>query len=224
MSLPTVTDRRGNERKEIWLKESELVPILHTRLLHGDRLTCCCGDLLTTNYYRFDVRSRSTGNSTNIAYAGDGCSAKLIELSGQIGRPISKLRLFDPLAAAPRAESGRGTGEQGNGGRVIWSPVNRELIDAISLFCIAWRRTSLPDVLLTIRDEVESRPTVPHLRGAAALNTILRKFGGDQRTLSQRLNALRVDNPTLRHFPFVELRRILEARRNDDDTPPTVYL
>lgn len=224
MPLPIVTNMLGDSRKRRWLEESELVPILHTCLLNGDQLTCCCSRPIQTNYYQFDVRSLRSGKSTHVAYAGDGCADRLLKLSAEMARPITPLRLFSPFAAPARERQGGNGAENLHGGEMpAWAPLNRELNDALSLFALIWRVTP-GKVLLDVRARIEADPATPYVPGALSVNTIIRKFGGDRRTLTDRLNALRADNPGLRQFPFPHLRRVLAERPEADGTLRTVYL
>jgi hypothetical protein len=91
---------RGDENKAQIRQEWELVPILHTRLLSGQEIICCCGDKVTTTYYRFDAKNRSDGKQ-DVLFAADGCARKLLG----IAPTIAPLPLFDPLQAPPRSDA-----------------------------------------------------------------------------------------------------------------------
>ena len=222
--LPLVEDRRGLQRKRHWLEGADLLPMLHTRLLNGAELTCCCGDRLTTDYHRFDVRSRITGAITHVAFAGTGCARSLFSVAQEIGRPIEPMRLFDPFTGPPRKNQG---GHDGNAAasadRVAWAVLNRELSDAMNLFALIW--DVLPGkVLQEIRTRIEADPSRPYEAGVQALNTIIGKFGGHRRSLTQRLDELRAGNPELRQFPLTRMREVLRARPNPDGTLRAIYL
>lgn len=221
--LPLVTDRRGPQRKRLWLEGADLLPVLHTRLLAGAQLTCCCGDPLTTDFYRFDVRSRTTGSNTHVAFAGTGCTRSLFAISQEIGRPIAPMRLFDPFAGSVRKNPGaRDAGAAATDG-VAWAALNRELSDAMNLFALVW--DVLPGkILQDIRARIETYPERPYEAGVLSLNTIIGKFGGDRRSLTLRLDDLRVGNPELRQFPLKRMREVLEGRPNPDGTPRPIYL
>jgi len=107
--------------------------------------------------------------------------------------------------------------------RMVWAALNRELSDAINLFVMVW--DVLPGkVLQDVRAKIYVDPVQPYETGVLSLNTIIGKFGGDRRSLTQRLDDLRVDNPGLRQFPFVRMREVLANRPNLDATPRVIYI
>ena len=207
---------RGDPQKRERLLESVHVPVLNTCLLAGDRLTCCCGETVTTDYYRFDVLDKTTGTGQGSIIAGESCANRLIALSQETDHPIQKLRPFNPFQAA--AARGGGGGHDGDGA-VRWHTFNRELFDAIN---VAFMVMKIPpgSVLSQLLAKIEKKPGDIDVRMAKSLNTIIGKFGGARTTLTQRIDALRVDNPRLRQFAFPALREALAAHKDQ----PEVYL
>jgi hypothetical protein len=207
---------RGQDNKRERLKEATHKAVQHTRLLAGGQLRCCCGDPVTTNYYRFDLLDPATGTATGSIIAGEACAQKLIDLSHEAGQPITPLRLFNPFHTPVRdGDGGRG----GEGDRIAWAPFNRELFEAIN---VAFLAMNIPpgSVLSKLLEKIEAAPAGVDVSMAKSLNTIIGKFGGARVTLTQRLNELRVANPTLREYPFVRLRAALAEHRDH----PEVYL
>ncbi len=66
-----ITNGQGDDKKRKILRQYRLTPVMHTRLLQGMALRCCCGRPLEDRYYQFDATERSTGKTVAILYAGD---------------------------------------------------------------------------------------------------------------------------------------------------------
>lgn len=192
---------RGDENKAQIRQEWELVPILHTRLLNGQEIICCCGDKVTTTYYRFDAKNRISGKQ-DVLFAADGCARKLLG----IAPAIAPLPLFDPLQAAP-ARRNRGAGGGGTNGPVM-HPFNRELYEAIHLLLMCWRQNPKPGgALASILTEIRLAPDQPLPANAAkSVNSVIKS---GRRTLTAMLQAVQPQNPPLRAFNFPRMRQAL---------------
>src|ERR1700722_11014473 len=89
---------RGDENKIRILSEYGLRPVMHTVLLNGQSLTCCCGLPVTDRFYQFDLVSHFSGRVVNTLYAGEECAERFLLLSQTLGSSrITPLALFDPL-------------------------------------------------------------------------------------------------------------------------------
>lgn len=199
---------RGDKNKAQIRQEWGLVPILHTRLLNGQEIICCCGDKVTTTYYRFDTKNRISGKQ-DVLFAADGCARKLLG----IAPAITPLPLFDPLQAAP-VRHNRGAGGGGANGPVM-HPFNRELYEAICLLLMCWGRPpSAGGPLAAILADIRKAPdnSLPD-NAAKSVNSVIKS---GQRTLTAMLQALPSQTPPLRAFGF-PLMRI--ALRDHKDRP-----
>jgi hypothetical protein len=79
------------------LERYRLYPVVHTVLLPGRSLTCCCGQPITGEFYQFDVIDHA-GNILNALFASSSCAQNLLRLSQTHGtHPIIPLPLFDPM-------------------------------------------------------------------------------------------------------------------------------
>jgi len=205
---------RGDAKKDGLRREWELVPVMHTRLLNGHTITCCCGDEVTTNYYRFDARHRVSGMRDVLYAHADGCARKLME----IAPAIASIPLFNPLQAVAEARLQRGGGGVDGGGRGM-DPFNAELYAAIHLTLMCWERPPTSGgPLVNILDKIRSAPDQPLMRGAAkSVNTVI---ASGQRTLTTMLQALPAQNPPLRTFEFLLMRQALE----DHPEQPPIWL
>lgn len=199
---------RGDENKAQIRQEWELVPILHTRLLNGQEIICCCGDKVTTTYYRFDAKNRISGKQ-DVLFAADGCARKLLG----IAPAITPLPLFDPLQAAP-VRHNRGAGGGGANGPVM-HPFNRELYEAICLLLMCWRQNPKPGgALASILTKIRLAPDQPLPANAAkSVNSVIKS---GRRTLTAMLQAVPPQNPPLRAFNFPQMRQAL--------TEPDIWL
>jgi hypothetical protein len=203
---------RGDENKTQIRLEWELVPILHTRLLNGQEITCCCGDKVTTTYYRFDAKNRSNGKQ-DVLFAADGCARKLLG----IVPAIAPLPLFDPLQATPvRHNRGAGGGDP-NG--PVMHPFNREVYEAIHLLLMCWGRPpSAGGPLAAILADIRQAPGISLPDSAAkSVNSVIKS---GQRTLTAMLQALPSQTPPLRAFGFPLMRIALR----DHKDRPTIWL
>lgn len=204
---------RGDENKERIRREWDLQPVLHTRLLNGQTIECCCELSVTTTYYRFDATHRISGKRDVLFAHAQGCARKLMG----IAPAIAPIPLFNPLQAAPVAQGARGGGGDGDGTRM--HPFNRELYEAIHLLLMCWGRPPASGgPLVEILDEIRRAPDValPPWK-AKSVNSIIEK---GQRTLTAMLHALPPQNPPMRGFDFPLMHRALEAHRGR----PTIWL
>ena len=198
---------RGDENKERIRREWDLVPVLHTRLLNGQSIKCCCEVGVTTTYYRFDGTHRISGKCDVLFAHAQGCARKLMG----IAPTIAPIPLFNPLQATPLAHGARGGGAGGDGARM--HPFNRELYEVIHLLLMCW---GLPPAsggpLVDILDEIRRAPDVAlPLWKAKSVNSVVEK---GQRTLTAMLQALPPQNPPMRAFDFPLMHEALENHRD----------
>lgn len=159
---------RGDENKERIRREWDLVPVMHTRLLNGQSIKCCCEVGVTTTYYRFDGTHRISGKHDVLFAHAQGCARKLMG----IAPTIAPIPLFNPLQAAPMAHGARGGGGGGDGTRM--HPFNRELYEAIHLLLMCWGRPPASGgPLVDILDEYPPRAGC----GTASLEGKIGQFG-----------------------------------------------
>lgn len=192
---------RGDENKAQIRQEWELVPTLHTRLLNGQEIICCCGDKVTTTYYRFDAKNRISGKH-DVLFAADGCARKLLG----IAPAIAPIPLFDPLRTAPAGRNRGGGGDGANGPGM--DPFNRELYEAIHLLLMCWGLPPSPNgPLAAILSDIRQAPNRRQLdRTAKSVNSVI---GKGRQTLTEMLQALPPQSPPLRTFDFLLMRQAL---------------
>lgn len=205
---------RGDENKIHILSEYGLRPVMHTVLLNGQSLTCCCGLPVTDRFYQFDLVSHFSGRVANTLYAGEECAERFLLLSQTLGSSrITPLALFDPLQVAPG--NGQGVTDAGapqNNARM--APINAEVEHAIYLTLLCRGAIPAPEgVFSVLLRKIRANPDRPLMDcEARAVNT---EIGVDGHTLAAALAKVREDNPPLQNFTFPEMAAALrrEAAR-----------
>ena len=197
-----IDNGRGAENKRRIRYEWDLIPVLHTHLLNGHPITCCCGDAVTGKYYRFDAVNRASG-VRNVLFAGDGCARGLLRVEPK----IDSLPLFNPLQTPDGG--GRGDSRRGGGGVSGMAPFNAEMYAVIHLVLMCWGRAPTGDGPLSkILGEIRQAPAEAHPAWTAkSVNTVI---GKGSRSLSTMLAALPPQDPPLRHFSFPLLTAALQ--------------
>jgi hypothetical protein len=193
---------RSSAVREKLVKEYNIKPIAHVRLLNGQERRSCTNDMLTDSYYCFTYRAKES-DVTDTLLCGTHAANHFLEL---IHHP--KLKIFDP-SASEATVTGTNGGINGNtGGNVSWHPTRKQLFNAINLIIICWRQVP-GGVLQKIKEEIEgSRSQEPLPRQIKAINTIIsRDHKG--RTLQQMLEELRNNNNNIRAFSFNLLKEAL---------------
>lgn len=219
-----ITNGLGDDNKKRILRQYRLVPVMHTRPLNGKTLRCCCGRPVKDRYYQFDAVDRTADKAVGVAYAGDHCADRFIDLSNELAQELGEARIpslpfFDPLEGEPRVAEGGGRGNGSGQARVAMDPLNVEVMRAINLTLICWDTAPRPGSLFSQRlEEIHRFPDRPVYDWKVKLvNTAISKGG---RRLSTMLETLRQTNPTLRHFEFP----LMEAALRGLDPPPVSYL
>jgi hypothetical protein len=203
-----IANGHGDENKSQILGRYHLCPVMHSVLLNGQSLTCCCGKPITGRFYQFDVFSPFSGRVVNILYAGEDCAEKFFKLSQTLGsKRIAPLALFDLLQADVEAGREPDDARLPEKGTFV-APINAEVEQAIYLTLMSCSAPPSPgrvfsDVLKKIRAHPDRPLTDWEVR---AVNT---RIGNDGQSLATVLAKLRADNPTLRHFAFPEMTAAL---------------
>lgn len=198
-----IGDGRGDANKARIRQEWELVPVLHTRLLKGQRIECCCGDPVGSTYYRFDAMHRINGKRDVLLAHAEGCARKLL----RIVPAIAPIPLFDPLRGVTTGSPARGdAGGGGHGPRM--HPFNRELYEVIHLLLMCWDDAPKSGgALSVILADIRRAPDWPQPeRNAKSVNTAIKS---GKRTLTAMLQALPPQHPPMREFEFPRMREAL---------------
>jgi len=193
---------RGEDNRIEIVKEFEVLPLAHVKLLAGQTKKSCTGDELISSYYCFNYSARN-GSENGVLLCGSHAADHFLSLIGHPG-----LALFNPLASLVSSNGGNGGGSSG-GGKVQWHAAAKQLHDAINLLVVCW--STVPGAaLLGVKTKLEKFPgSSPFASQVKAVNTVI---GRDykKRSLSQMIAELAVNN-NLRKFNFSDLDSILAA-------------
>jgi hypothetical protein len=209
----TIANGRGDENKVHILSQYGLHPLMHSVLLNGHSITCCCGQLVKDRFYQFDVVVPSSGRVVNTLYAGEDCAERFLSLSRTSGLSrITPLALFDPL----QSTAGAGPDVRDAGlaeDDAPMAPINTEVEHAIYLALICCATPVSESVLSDFLRKIRSHPDRPLADWEVrAVNTAI---GNGGHTLATILVKLREENKSLKHFAFPEMAAALrrEAAR-----------
>lgn len=198
--------RTEKKRIEI-VNDYTLIPHFYTRLLEGQTKMSCTGDKLTDKYYLFEYVSKKDPKDTGTFLCGSLAASHFLQL---IGNPV--IREFNPLKSTSPV-NGSPTGSKTGTGNAKWNDVTKELHDAICLLIICWD-TQRDGPLLKIKAALEEKPfQEPHYSKIKSVNTIISSDRPNKRTLTQMIEELRRDNPTLKIYSFEKLKAILDEKK-----------
>ncbi len=199
---------RGNQKKQEIVNLYNIIPISYVKLLNGQNKKCCCNDILTSSYYTFSATHKQKKEEYSF-FAGEGCARKFLELLN-----LKPLPLFSPLITEVNNNYSRNINEVKTERIETQNihPVNKELLEAISLLSIVWDSPLMS--MNKIVSYTRSNYSVPNTSGVVWFND---KVGKDikRRTLSQMLDDLRQDNPMLRYFGFEHLKEVMKTHFPD---------
>jgi hypothetical protein len=207
-----VTYACDEENKIRILEQYRLHPVVHTVLLHGRSITCCCGQPITDEFYQFDTVDLA-GNVLNVLFASPQCAQALFRLSQTHGpEPIALLPLFNPMQQ-PHGEVGDQSGTPEH--CAPRHPLNAEIEDSIYL-ALTCEDASLQQrrIFTQLLNRIRRNPSLPIMDWEVRdLNAILSKDG---KCLTAMVNRQRAKNAGLKHYTFPEISAALkrEAARS----------
>lgn len=202
----TITNGRDEQSKIHILEQYHLYPVIHTVLLQGRSMTCCCGQPITDEFYQFDAVDHA-GNVLNVLFASVTCAQTLSRLSQTHGlEPIVLLPLFNPMQH-PHGEVSDEWGMHEHS--VPRHPLNAEVEEAIFLTLIC--EDSPPQqrhVFSQLLNRIRHNPTFPIMDWEVkSINSTISKGG---KCLNAMLNAQREKNADLKHYAFPEMSAALK--------------
>jgi hypothetical protein len=203
-----ITNGRGDENKIRILSQYGLRPVMHSVLLNGQCITCCCGLPVTDRFYQFDVVNPVSGRVVDILYAGEECAGRFLLLSrSSSSSPIPPLALFDPLQGAAETGYGaQGAGLPKNGAPM--APINAEVEQAICLTLMCYGRLPVPEGAFSILlRKIRANPDRPLLDWE--IRTVNTKIGNEGHTLTAMLANLREANQSLKQYAVPEMAAAL---------------
>jgi hypothetical protein len=194
---------RGDEAKEVLVRDYWINPLAHLYLLGKQVKRCCCGDLLSKEYYLMICVKKSDKNIRKPIYVGGTCAGKLFNLSG-----APTHMYFNPFATVGNETTSRTSG--GHEGDIKIEPLNKEIREAIFLLCMDWDQPpGIPTSnILAMINRAPSRRLADHY--VKAVNTIIGK-DSRRRKLQDIIEGLRVIEKRIRHFRFPEMKAVINS-------------
>jgi hypothetical protein len=201
-----ITNGRNEQDKVRILERYRLYPLIHTILLHGRSITCCCGEPINDEFYQFDVIDHS-GNILNTLFASSTCAQTFLRLSQTYGtQPILPLPLFDPMEQVQDGVSEELDIEEQS---LPMHPLNVEVEKAIYLTLMS--RDSPPEqrhFFSHLLNRIRRNPAYPiNDWEVKAMNEAISKDG---KCLTAMLDDQRQKHSGLKHFTFPEMRAALQ--------------
>ncbi len=192
---------RGKEKREQIIKEYDVTPIIHAKLLNGQAKYSDAAAPITDQYYIFECIHRITGKKEMIQ-CGMGAARHLLELTGSNPLPIFNLLKTD-------GTTGGSTGGTSSVKRK-WNEMAKQLYNAIMILIVDWN--AKPDTpLFELKKEAEKyKYCNPNLWRIEKVNNVIAK-DFKKRKLSEILDDLHKDND-IKEYRFDLLEQ--ELRKN----------
>jgi hypothetical protein len=201
-----ITNGCDEQKKIHLLAQYRLYPVVHTVLLQGRSITCCCGQPITDEFYQFDAIDQA-GNILNVLFASAACAQDLLRLSQTHGSgAVTLLPLFNPMG---RVHSEFFDEPAMREHVVPRHPLNAEVEEAIYLTLMC--EDSSPQqrrVFTELLDRIRRNPARPVMDWEVkSMNTAISKDG---KCLAAMLTAQREKNAGLKHYTFPEISAALK--------------
>ena len=191
---------RGKEKREQIIKEYDIVPIIHAKLLNGQTKYSDAVSPITDQYYIFECIHKVTGKK-ELIQCGMRAAKHLLELTHNKSLPIFNLLKSDGTTCG----SVGGTGIS----KPKWDEMAKQLYNAIMILIIDWN--AKPDTpLFGLKKEAEKyKYCAPKLWRIEKVNNVIAK-DYRKRKLSEILDDLKKDND-IKEYKFDLLDTELKA-------------
>lgn len=179
---------RGHETRQRIVRDYEVQPEAHIKLLANQRKYSDAGATIEDEYYVFSAK-RKTDGKKEVIQCGMGAARDFLELINHKGLPLFN-PLVDPHVNNRQEYNNRGSG---NIQPEKWNETAKQLYNAIMWLIILW--DAKPDTpLFDFKDEViEYKTYEPFESKIKRVNTTI-KNGSKGKTLTEMINVYREDN------------------------------
>jgi hypothetical protein len=195
---------RGEANKDKFIREHDIKPVSHQKLLKGQTKYSVGGGKLTDQYYCF-LYNKKGQKQQHTFICGYSIAKRLLEKTNQ-----AELPLFNPLKTGDDTVQGERVGDSNNNqhnNRRQWDAVAKQLSDAIGLFITYWDKEIdriLAERKLEVNQYYYNEPFDWKIK---SVNTCLRRTLHDK-TLKDIEIELSKDND-MKHYDFSLLNKIL---------------
>lgn len=184
-------DCRGVKRRENIVRNYDVVPVAHVKLLKGQIKKSDAGPEIDDQYYVFKATSKDKSDDVQIIQCGMGAARNFLSLTNRKGLP-----LFNPLVMpASHVVNNNQPNTRNSFKSIKWDPTAEQLHNAIMWMIIVWNTSLRPNSpLFKIKSELERYPSYkPYDSKIRAVNTMIQN-GNHGSTLTDSINNLKNDN------------------------------
>lgn len=184
-------DCRGGQRRQEIVRDYDIVPVAHVKLLKGQTKQSDAGPKIDDQYYVFKATSKNKSDDVQIIQCGVGAARDFLSLTNRKSLP-----LFNPLVMPANHVVNNNQPNTRNSSKSIkWDPTAEQLHNAIMWIIIVWNTSPRPNSpLFKIKSELERYPSCkPYGSKIKAVNTMIQN-GNHGSTLTNSINRLKNSN------------------------------
>lgn len=184
-------DCRGSKRRQEIVRDYDVVPVAHVKLLKGQTKKSDAGPEIDDQYYFFKATNKNKLNDVQIIQCGMGAARDFLSLTNRKSLP-----LFNPLVVpVGHVVNNNQPNTRSASKSIKWDPTAEQLHNAIMWMVIVWHAFPRPNSpLFEINSELEQYPgSNPYDSKIKAVNTMI-KNGNNGSTLTGSINDLKKDN------------------------------
>lgn len=184
-------DCRGGNRREEIVRDYDVVPVAHVKLLKGQTKKSDAGPKIDDQYYVFKATSKNNSDDIQNIQCGMRAARDFLSLTNRKSLPI-----FNPLVVSVAHVINNNHPNTKNSSKSIkWNPTAKQLHNAIMWMIIVWNASPRPNSpLFKIKSNLEHYPSFkPYDNKIKAVNTMI-KNGNHGFTLTDSINNLKNDN------------------------------
>lgn len=210
---------REKHRREEIVENYNLNLIAFTKLLNGQDKNSCAGGKCTDVYYTFQYENKSNKYDNGSFFCGKVAAKNFMELAN-----ITPIKLFNPLLEDNTYETKKESSlnvkssekekypSSDDDFKNKWDPVAEQFHNAINLIIVCWNVPIYGKLARLKADVMKYKYREPFIERIEFVNDVIAK-DKKNRTLTQMIEDLRNDNPTLKHFKFDLLKEKLNAEK-----------
>ena len=184
-------DCRGGQRRREIVRDYDIVPVAHVKLLKGQTKQSDAGPKIDDQYYVFKATNKNKSDDVQIIQCGMGAARDFLSLTNRKSLP-----LFNPLVMPANHVVNNNQPNTRNSSKSIkWDPTAEQLHNAIMWIIIVWNTSPRPNSpLFKIKSELERYPSrKPFDSKIKAVNTMIQN-GNHGSTLTNSINRLKNSN------------------------------
>ena len=182
---------RGSKRRREIVRNYNVVPVAHVKLLKGQTKRSDAGPEIDDQYYIFKATNKNNSHIVEIIQCGMGAARDFLTLTNRKSLP-----LFNPLVVpVGHVVNNNQPNTRSFSKNIKWDLTAEQLHNAIMWMVIVWTTSLRPNSpLFEINSELEQYPlSKPYDSKIKAVNTMI-KNGNNGSTLTGSINNLKKKN------------------------------